>query len=95
MVDGCWLEEGQECHPSRGSMGEVDLEEEACRRSVDVVLELRSSGSWTVETLNGPLAGEQMAGWNDSVEEVGHSQKGRKMMDASEGREIQSSVRRR
>ena len=76
-------------------MGEVGLKVEAYQRCVDVVSEPRSSGSWTVETLNGPLAGEQMAGWNDLVEEVGHSQKGRKMMDASEGREIQSSVRRR
>ena len=76
-------------------MGEVDLEEEACQRCVDVVLELRSDGSRMVESLNGPLAGGQMAGWKDSVEEVGHSQKGRKMADASEEREVQSLMRRR
>ena len=62
MVDGCWPEEGEEGHPSRDGMREVDLEEEACRRCVDVVLELRSDGSQMVETLNGPLAGGQMAG---------------------------------
>ena len=76
-------------------MGEVGLKVEAYQRCVDVVSEPRSDGSQMVESLSGPLAGGQMDGWKDSVEEVGHSQKGRKMMDASEGREIQSSVRRR
>ena len=73
MVEDCWPEEGQEGHPSQGDMGEVDLKVEACQRYVDVVLEPRSDGNQMVESLDGPLAGGQMDGWMDSVEEVGHS----------------------
>ena len=73
LVEDCWPEEGQEGHPSQGDMGEVDLKVEACQRCVDVVLEPRSDGSQMVESLSGPLAGGQMDGWVDSVEEVEHS----------------------